>query len=318
MPERKLRAGLEGPTLRHLGSERNVRDIRTAVVGAGGFIGRRLLHFYRGRFPDCIGTARATAGTTLLHLDLADPALDASSLRLRETGHEAVIIAAACADVAFCERHPEESRAVNVDGTLRLVRQLGRSGMQIIFISSDYVFDGIAGGYEDETPTAPTTEYGRQKEAVEKALPDLVDDWLVVRFSKVYGLDRNDNSLLDEMAGRLARGKEVPAATDQEFTPTFVGDVVNAVHAVQAHRLRGVMNVCSPERVSRYEVARRLALAMGAPGELVRPMSLHDVPSMRGRPLITAMRAPRLQALGLTFRPLQESIEAVARNWREG
>lgn len=298
------------------GKDGSVRDTRTAVVGAGGFIGRRLWQSYRRTFPDCVGTARSPQHPDLLTLDLTHPSLDATSLRLRESGHEAVVIAAACADVGYCERHPEASHAVNVRGTLKLIEQLGRTGLQIIFISSDYVFDGVAGDYDDDTPTAPTTKYGRQKERVEKALPTLADDWLLLRFSKVYDVEKNDASLLDEMARRLAQGQEVSAATDQFFTPTHVNDIIDVMRVLQSGRHSGAVNLCSSETFSRYAIARQLATAMNVPETRVKPVSLHDLPSMRGRPKNTAMRSSRLRALGMEFRPLRAAIEQVAANWR--
>lgn len=290
--------------------------IKTAVIGASGFVGRHLWHAYASRYPDCVGTSFAsTANPRLVPFDIRRP--DAAALRLPETGHRAVVIASAKPNVGFCENDRESSYAVNVKGTLGLIEQLGRLGLHVIFVSSDYVFDGKHGRYDDDAPTAPSTEYGRQKAEVERQIASLAAEFTVIRLSKVYGRSKGDGTLLDEMAAAFASGKEVRVAKDQYFSPTYVDDVVSALFAVQAAGMRGHLNLCSPERWSRAEIALALARAMGVDTALARQIALYDLPSMAGRPLDTSMLSSRLKkSTAATFVPLSESIAAVAGNWR--
>ena len=136
--------------------------IKTAVIGASGYIGAHLFRKYRETFPDCIGTGFSRSGQDLISFDLRQPKLEA--LRLEETGHQAVIIASAMPNIAWCEAHPQESYELNVQGTLELVKQLGKTSLKTYFLSSDYVFNGETGNYSDTAPTSPNTEYGRQKQ----------------------------------------------------------------------------------------------------------------------------------------------------------
>lgn len=289
--------------------------IKTAIIGASGFIGRHLWQSYRKAFPDCVGTSFSNPAPGLTPFDIRTPNL--SALRLEETGHQAVLITSAKPNVGYCENEPAAAHAVNVKGMLELIRQIGRTSMAVIFISSDYVFEGTTGGYNDDAETKPTTEYGRQKVAVERAIPSLTDNYLVLRLSKIYGLEKNDNTLLSEIARNLCSGQTVCAAADQFFCPTFVNDLVAAIHAIQKAKLKGAMNVCSPEAWSRYEIARRLGETLGVDPSLVRKIALYDLPSMKGRPLNTSMACSRLQTLaGVSFMPLRESIELMAAAWK--
>jgi dTDP-4-dehydrorhamnose reductase len=288
---------------------------KTAVIGASGFIGRHLLKSYRTQFPDCVGTSFSSRQPGLAPFDLRDPRLTA--LRLEETGHRAVLIAAAKPNIAYCEQNREAAYAVNVAGTLELVRQAARTSMQVIFLSSDYVFEGKAGPHDDDHPSAPTTEYGRQKAEVERALPTLAANFLVLRLSKIYGLQKADGTLLDEMAVQLAAGKQVLAARDQIFCPTRIDELVSAIGAIQEKGLRGVINVCNPVRWARADIAMALAEAIGVERSLVKPISLYDIPAMKGRPLDTSMRTSRLtREVSARFTPLREDIARVARLWR--
>lgn len=287
---------------------------KTAIIGASGFIGRHLLRACRQAHPDCVGTTLSRSAPGLIPFDLIAP--DISKLHLEETAHQAVVIAAAQPNVSACERNPRETGAVNVDGTLSLIQQLGRASLKVVFLSSDHVFDGASGGYDDTAALNPRTEYGRQKMMVEREIPNLVKDYLILRLSKIYGVCKGDRTLLDEMASVLSAGGEVVAARDQRFQPTLVNDIVRAVLAIQGRECRGVMNVCNPQVWSRIQIAEMLASAMGKAPSLIREVSLHDIPSMAKWPLDTTMFCSRLnREVGISFTPLQDAIACVAANW---
>ncbi len=290
--------------------------IKTAVIGASGYVGRHLWQAYRAQFPDCVGTAFSGTATGLTRFDIRDP--DIGPLQLEETGHEAVLIASARPMIGDCEKNPAETFAVNVKGTLELLRQLGRTGLHVIFLSSDYVFDGTNGPHDDDRPPNPSTEYGRHKAKVEREIPALAPDSLVVRLSKIYGVSEGDSTtLLGEIASKLAAGKRVQAAHDQIFCPTNVNDLVKLLPALQQKRLRGVLNLCNPERWSRFDIAAAMARAMRVDSTLVERIALYDLAAMAGRPLDTSMRISRLEReLAPRFAPILADIEATARLWR--
>ena len=147
--------------------------IKTAVIGASGYIGSHLFRKYRTKFPDCVGTNFLQMKEGLIPFDLREPKVE--DLKLEETQHKAVIISSAKSNIAWCEANPKESYQLNVRGTLQLVKQLEKLSLHILFLSSDYVFDGQTGSYSDQAPINPITEYGRQKAEVERELPNLTN-----------------------------------------------------------------------------------------------------------------------------------------------
>jgi dTDP-4-dehydrorhamnose reductase len=273
------------------------------------------LQAYRSRFPDCIGTSFSAENPGLRRFDIREP--DVTALNLEEAGHQAVLIASAKPNIAYCEQNKEAAYAVNVKGTLELIRQIGRTRMQAIFLSSDYVFEGKAGPHDDDHPTRPATEYGRHKAEVEREIPSLAANHLMLRLSKIYDTQKGDKTLLDEMAAQLAGGRVVRAARDQIFCPTNVADLVRVVQQIQDHGMKGVVNACNPERWSRHDIAMALASAMQVDSSLVKAISLYDIPAMAGRPLDTSMKSSRLaKELQPRFVPLRSDIERVAALWR--
>jgi dTDP-4-dehydrorhamnose reductase len=280
---------------------------RTAVIGATGFIGRALHAAYRAEHPDAAGTDhRGRDG--LIRLDLAAP--DVEPL----LDHEACVIAGARPGVADCQRHPSETRAINVAGPLAAVRALREAGVRPVVFSSDYVFDGRKGGYADDAPLSPRIEYGRQKAELETGAGEGV---LVLRLSKIFGLERNDGTLLDEMGRTLARGERVRAARDQVFSPLWIGDLVTAVLTLQEVDADGVFNLCSPVAWSRLQVARALAEELGADPDQVEEISLDDLGEGFARPKDTSM-VPARAAATIAFEPLpmEHALARVAEAWR--
>lgn len=289
--------------------------VKTAIIGASGFVGRHLFEVCRRTYPDCIGTSFSNSRPGLVPFDIRRP--DLRPLRLVENGFKAVLIASAKPNIGYCEQNPAESHAINVSGMLELIRQVIDLGLQPIFLSSDYVFDGKTGGYADDAQTNPSTVYGKQKQAVEQELPRLTDNHLVIRLSKIYGERKGDNTLLDELASTLLSGKEFRAATNQTFSPTYVDDLVRCILAVQANGLRGTINICNPQPWNRYAVAMAVAEALGITSPKVAAISLHDLPGMGNRPLNTSMTCPRLQAeVAPVFSSLKDSIRRMAAQYK--
>jgi dTDP-4-dehydrorhamnose reductase len=287
---------------------------KTAVIGASGYIGRHLLAAYREAFPEAIGTTFARADANLSFFDIKQP--DIVPLRLEELGYQAVVIAAAKPNIAFCNDQKEAAHAVNVKGTLELIRQLGQTSLQTIFLSTNYVYDGASGNYGDDSLTAPTTEYGRQKALVENAIPELTNNFLILRISKVYGVEKGDKTLLDEMAGHLATGQVVQAATDEFFCPTFVHDLTAAILRLQSKNIKGTFNLSGTEVWCRYQMACHLAEEMQVDKQLVKSIALYDLPGMAGRPLNTTMKfSPLISEVQKTFTPLMHNLKIVAKNW---
>jgi dTDP-4-dehydrorhamnose reductase len=285
---------------------------RTLVIGAGGFLGRMFLENF-GREH---GVAR---GTTRRELDLADP--DPSTLARRVEGCTHALLLAAIPQIDRCAQDPAGTRRVNVDGTMRVAEHLLSLGVTPVFFSSDYVFKGDTGGYTDDAPLDPTTEYGRQKVEVEQRLRELGPERsLIVRLSKVYDMMKGDGTLLDAIAATLVRGGVVRAASDQRFCPTMAGDVLRAVRKLLSSDARGTINVCDDTQAcSRLDVARAVERQLRAYGPVkgtIEETTLAGL-GMSDRPRDTTMRCVRLRALGFAafVCPLVDAADFVASKW---
>lgn len=288
--------------------------IKTAVIGASGYIGGQLFRKYRETFSDCIGTGFSRVSQDLTHFDLRNPNIE--TLNLQEKGHKAVVISSAMPLVGWCESHLKESYELNVKGTLDLVRQLAQTSIHIIFLSSDYVFDGKSGNYTDESVTNPITEYGRQKAEVERELPNIANNYTIARLSKIYGTTWKDKTLIDDLAMSLVEGKTIKVADDQFFSPTHVDDVVSMIVFLQEQGIKGLVNLCYSSKYSRYQIATKLALMLNASPALLQRVRLHSIPGMENRPLDTSLIcSPCLENFQSLLWSLEDAVQQVAENW---
>jgi len=288
---------------------------KSAIIGAEGFLGSEFFRVYREKFPDCTGTTHRKATGDILKFDLRFPNI--ASLKLSKTGHKAALILAARPGIEYCEQNKTETSQVNVTGTIKLVRQLADEGIKPIFFSSDYVFNGITGNYSDGAKTDPITEYGRQKAELESEIPKICGiNYLIVRLSKVFSLEKGSGTLLDEMASILAAGGVIKAAYDQIFNPTYIQDVINSVVLLQSCGASGIFNVCSPESWARYDLAIELAKVTRIDTNRVRKISLDDIFVKAKRPKNTSMLPAKLMAQGrIAFTPMSDCIRVMAGKW---
>ena len=105
--------------------------IKTAIIGASGFIGSHLIKKYKSKYPDCIGTSFSSDVTNLLKFDLRNPNI--KPLDLERAGHKAVIITSYKANIPYCENEPRKAYEVNVEGMLQLIKNLSQTSLKIIF-----------------------------------------------------------------------------------------------------------------------------------------------------------------------------------------
>jgi len=229
------------------------------VIGKRGFIGSHFCH----AFPGALAIDRS-------HLDLCNP-----SIHFSTQGYRYGLIAAGVGNPRKCEQDEHASYLCNVEGTLKLGKELLKRKIIPIFLSTDYIFD-------DFLKKAPLNAYGRQKLELEQKACAL--DALVVRLSKVYSLEKGDGTLFDEMAAKLTVGEVVFAARDQVFAPVFIGDVISQIISHLRAGIRGIVNVVGPSYASRFEMARTLAEKLKVNTELVRAISLDELKDGVQRP----------------------------------
>lgn len=229
-----------------------------------------------------------------------------------------VIHAAAYTDVDGCERRPEEAERVNVQGTVNVVKALKGRGIPLVFISTDYVFDGKKNSPydEDDTPCA-VSAYGRSKQKAEQYIRENSGPYLIVRTSWLYG--PKGKNFVDTVL-RLAEEKEsLSIVSDQRGRPTYTLDLAEALKRIAEHydrkgrilgpEISGVMQVSNSGEATWCEFAAEILKAAGKKVP-VKAITSETLGRPAARPSYSIMDLSRFEKFA--GRPLRHWKEAVA------
>jgi dTDP-4-dehydrorhamnose reductase len=260
-----------------------VMDGKVLVIGGTGLVGNALLRAWEAKgVPVSAATYHCHASGGFLQLDMQDE----RRVRALLGEHRPSVVAVPAANpfVDYCELHPEETRKVNVDGTLNVARACRDLGAQMIFYSSDYVFDGVKGVYTEEDAPCPINEYGRQKAEAEAGVLAADPRNLVIRTSGAYGWQWEPKNFVLQVKTRLSRGERMKVADDIRYNPTYVENLAELTAALVAKRAGGIFHAVGADEIVRFEFARLAAEAFGLDASLLEPVPVAALHSPTPRP----------------------------------
>ena len=258
------------------------------LTGAHGFVAGSVLT-QAGNGWDVHAVSRGDALTQRANLrwHTCDPLQPAQLARLfGQLQPQAVIHTAALADIDFCQAHPEAARAVNVGMTHALVDLCRDSATRLIFCSTDTVFDGEHAPYQEDDPPGPVNFYAETKVEAEQLVAQLGAQGVIARLSLVVGLPvlGAGNSFLARMLAALSEGRVVPMPANEVRTPMDVITVGRALLELAVGPHHGIFHLAGSSRLSRFEMARQIALRFGLPQDLIIAQDAAAAPGRARRP----------------------------------
>jgi dTDP-4-dehydrorhamnose reductase len=266
-------------------------SVRVLVTGANGLVGtkvlERLLHDpsttpigafhqsraneYLGEFPTWTLDVTSTANVDQV-LDEAHP--------------DAVIHAGAFTNVDAAERDRDAAQATNERGTAHLARACAARGIRLVYLSTEYVFDGAAGPYREDDPVNPRGWYAQTKEAGERAVVATGGDWAIGRTTVVYGYAAHVRAnFVLWLLGQLKAGQRVRIVDDQIGSPTLADNLAEMVIALASSKVGGVFNTAGADVLSRLDFSKQIAETFGLDASLIDPTTTAALGQAAPRPL---------------------------------
>lgn len=293
---------------------------KVLVIGGTGLVGNALLRVWTERgVPVSAATYHCHESGGFLQLDMRDE----GRVRALLAAHHPEVVAVPAANpfVDYCELHPEETRRVNVDGTLNIARACRELGARMIFYSSDYVFDGVKGHYTEEDAPCPINEYGRQKAEAERGVLEADAQNLVIRTSGAYGWQWEPKNFVLQLKTNLAKGLPMRVADGLRYNPTYVENLAAITAALAAAGAGGIYHVVGADEIERAEFARRAARAFGLDASLIRAVPASEFKSPTARPKQTSLSTEKVRkAVALPLIGVDEGLKLMAAmepRWRE-
>jgi len=291
---------------------------RVLLTGANGLVGQALVERLSA-IPevDLLATSRdeeprfAEGSCGYTPLDITDT--EAARRLFVDFAPSVVINCAAIAKVEQGEGNKERCWETNVDAVAALGRLCKAQGARLVQLSTDFVFDGTDGPYDERARPNPINFYGRSKWASENAVRSArLRRWTIVRTALGFGtgndLSRSNFGLW--LTGRLQRGEVTEVCTDQIRTPTYVPDLADGIARAVRHEKNGVFHLSGREIVSVFDFAHRIAERFDLDASLLRPTTTAELHPDAPRPLRTGLLILKAETeIGYKPRSLDDALD---------
>ncbi|HEX2984417.1 MAG TPA: dTDP-4-dehydrorhamnose reductase [Ignavibacteriales bacterium] len=292
----------------------NLIKQRVLIVGSNGMLGQKLCEFYASK-PSEIELLAASAEDSSFIPGLEYLKID---LTKRESVKEVVydfvpdliVNAAAFTNVDQCETQRELSWKINVKGVEYLAECSRILECRLIHISSDYVFDGKNGPYQETDRPNPISYYGREKLAAENALRISGAIYSIVRTNVLYGPVKNGRAdFVRWVYDSLKNAKPIRIVNDQYNNPTFLEDLVQGIHKIYSYNKDGIYHIGGAEVLHRYDFTLKIADFFQLDKSLITPITTAELNQPAPRPLKSGLITLKAQSeLNYKATPIYETL----------
>jgi dTDP-4-dehydrorhamnose reductase len=265
------------------------------VFGSTGLLGNALMREW---------TADSVLGLSSKDADIRDA--QAVDQVIAEARPDWVIHAAAYTDVDGCEANRELAMSVNRDGAAHIAEAARRHNARLLFLSTDYVFDGSKNSpYEVSDSRAPINVYGESKAEAELKVLAIIPDCTIVRTSWVFG---KGGRCFPETILRLASARpELSVVNDQRGSPTYTVDLARAIIELCRKNVSGIVHVTNAGDCTWFDFATEIVRAVGLPAE-VTPVTTAEFPRPAKRPANSVLSPVSREKLGVSMPDWQDAL----------
>jgi dTDP-4-dehydrorhamnose reductase len=281
--------------------------LRVGVTGADGLLGTTLVPLWRRAGADVIAW-------TLADFDLRNA--DATRRAVVAARPDVVLHAAAYTAVDRAESEPDVAMAVNRDGSANLCRPCREVGARVVFVSTDYVFDGTARSpIPPDARTAPLGAYGRSKAEGERVVAASGCPWMIVRSQWAFG--PGGANFVDTVRRAALERRPLRVVDDQVGSPTSTRLLSEGLWELTRSGASGYWHLAAAGVASWFQVARAVFAAADADPALVSPCSTAQAGRAAPRPAYAVLDcAATAAALGVALPPWTEHVITYVRQGR--
>ncbi|RAJ05086.1 dTDP-4-dehydrorhamnose reductase [Chitinophaga skermanii] len=289
------------------------------VTGSNGLLGQYLIHLLKkdpAHSVIAIGKGqnrlKDQAGYTYVQADITDNT--AMATLMEQYKFNVIFHCAAMTQADDCERNRDMCWEANVTATADLVKLAEKYQSHFIFLSTDFVFDGLNGPYIETDLVNPVNYYGSSKVAAERVVAAAKTPWAIVRTVLVYGLsdDARRSNIITWVKDNLSKQQSIKVVTDQFRTPTLVHDLAIGCKLVMEHKAQGIFHISGEEGLTPFEMAQKVAKHYQLPEALLVPVNSATFTQVAKRPAKTGFIIDKAKKeLGYQPRSFDEGIDVM-------
>ncbi|HTS38535.1 MAG TPA: dTDP-4-dehydrorhamnose reductase [Candidatus Solibacter sp.] len=271
--------------------------MKVIILGASGLLGQALVRQWQNDDDEII--ALSSRDVDIRHAQKV-------SEIVANSRPDWIVLAAAYTDVDGCESHPDLASGVNRDGAVNVASSAKATGAKLIFLSSDYVFDGKKNSpYEVNDSRNPQSVYGRSKAEAEVRLLQILPECCIARTSWLFGIGRKcfPDTILKLAATRTA----LDVVNDQRGSPTYSVDLAGAIIQLCRKNATGIVHVTNSGNCTWFDLAREVLKVAGLTTE-VRPVSSQQFVRPAPRPAYSVLSPKSLQQYDIEMPSWQNAL----------
>jgi len=291
------------------------------ITGSNGLLGQKLVHLL-SQFPaiKLIATAkgpnRLTGNLKYTYVSL-DITNETEVLEVFKTHQpDAVIHTAAMTNVDTCEVDPEGCELLNVTAVSYLINACKPNNTFFCHVSTDFIFDGLSGPYDENAKPNPISIYGESKLRAEQLLQASTIKWGIARTILVFGIveDMSRTNIILWVKKSLEEGKTINVVTDQFRTPTLAEDLAMGCWLITKNHVQGIFNISGSDFLTPYEMAIKTAEFYNLPKELIKKADSSTFSQLAKRPARTGFVLDKArEVLGYSPSSFNEGIAFMAK-----
>lgn len=289
---------------------------KTKIIGVGitGLVGSRITELLKNDFE--FTNVSIETGADITRPETFKKPIEESDARI-------ILHLAAKTDVDGCEKDKSQAEngiawKINVFGTENIINTAKKKDKKIIYISTDFVFDGDhppEGGYTEEDHPNPKNWYAKTKYEGERRIITSGLPYLIVRIAYPYRARFDPKrDFFRNIKERLENKQKILALTDHVFTPTFIDDIAFALKVLIRDDARGIYHVVGSSPLTPFEAANKIAVMFNLPKELIEKTTREVYFKGRAfRPFQLGLKNDKISKLGVKMRDFNEGLQEVKR-----
>ncbi len=228
---------------------------------------------------------------------------------------DVLIHTAAMTNVDTCHENNKACWNLNVEATKYLASLCDKMGIHFIYVSTDFVFDGLNGPYKETDEPMPVSFYGESKLEGERVTQQMNGDWAIIRTILVYGIlkDMSRSNIVLWAKGALEKGNPISVVNDQWRMPTLAEDLARACLLAVEHKAKGIYHISGKEMMTIVDLVRRVAEFWNLDKNLITEISSDSLGQEAKRPKKTGFILDKAMT-DLNYQPhsFEEGLEIVS------
>lgn len=260
--------------------------MRIFISGGSGLLGSNCMKHFKEMGCEVVGSYYTFQTDDTVFYDTLEP--NPFNFDIQEFQPNVIVHCGALTHVDHCETHEEESYQKTVQSTINLVKIANETGAKLVYISTDYVFDGKDGPYREDAPVNPLGIYARHKLVAEQiALRDAKKS-LVLRVTNVYGDELRGKNFVARIVDQCKNKQKLTLRLpyDQFSSPCNAWDIARAMYVLLRDGKVGIYHIAGTDYLNRVELALRVLSYFPEAAYDLIPMSTEELNQPAKRPLL--------------------------------